>query len=109
MTTIDMTIPLVVRGVESYHPAAVLIRGLEEISGPGRLTKKLAINKNLNGKMLGRKTGLWIENTNYTNLIEFTNRKTKIIRTLRIGVNYAGPIWSKKLYRFVLQSRPTGR
>ena len=35
---------------EEEYPAAVLIRGVEGISGPGRLTKKLAIGRALNGK-----------------------------------------------------------
>ena len=42
-------------------PAAVLIRGTENITGPARLTKFFKIDKSLNGKKLGKKTGLWIE------------------------------------------------
>lgn len=82
---------------EKDFPAAVLIRGTEKISGPARLTKALKIDKRLNGKKLGKKSGLWFE---YDLKIE--NRKLKIIRTPRIGVAYAGSIWSKKPYRFVL-------
>ena len=78
------------------HPAAVLIRGVEGCIGPARLTKKLKIDKDLNSKILGRKSGLWIEDNS-------VNKKLKIIKTSRIGVDYAGPIWSKKLYRFVLK------
>ncbi len=78
------------------YPSAVLIRGISGISGPGRITKKLEINKNLNGKSLGKKTGLWIEEKN----IAF---KGKIIRTPRIGVDYSGPIWKEKKYRFLLK------
>src|SRR5690606_12658323 len=40
---------------------AVLIRGTENITGPARLTKSLQIDKTLNGLMLGRKSGLWVE------------------------------------------------
>ncbi len=90
------------------HPSAVLIRAVEGCVGPGRLTKKLGIDKSLNAKMLGRKTGLWIEeiyrSTNDTNLRMATN-KYKIKKTPRIGVAYAGPVWSQKLYRFVLESK----
>ena len=77
------------------HAAAVLIRGIEGADGPGKLTKKLKIDKSLNGKLLGEESGLWIEKGE-------EKLKGKIIRTPRIGVDYAGPIWSKKLYRFVL-------
>ena len=76
------------------HPAAVLIRGVRGCIGPGRLTKKLGIDKVLNGKMLGKKTRLWIEEG---------ERIGKVRRTPRIGVASAGPTWSKKLYRFVLE------
>ena len=79
------------------YPAAVLIRGIEGCIGPARLTKKLSIDKNLNNKILGKKSGLWIEDSG-------PNKKLKIIKTPRIGVDSAGPVWSKKLYRFVLQN-----
>ena len=75
------------------HPSAVLVRGVEGIAGPGRLTKKLKINKKLNNKKLGKKNGLWLEKS---------RKPGKIKRTPRIGISYAGPIWSKKLYRFVV-------
>ncbi len=80
------------------HPAAVLTRGVEGIIGPGRLTKKLKIDKSFNGKILGKKTGLWIEQEK----IEIS-KKVKIKRTPRIGVDYSG-IWAKKLLRFVLKN-----
>lgn len=76
-------------------PAAVLIRGVEDCIGPGRLTKKLGIDKSLNGLILGRKAGLWIES-------DLKVEKFKIKKLPRVGIGYAGPIWSKKLWRFVL-------
>lgn len=75
-------------------PSAVLIRGTQNIYGPARLTKALKIDKRLNGKHLGKKSGLWIENGEKKNW--------KILRTPRIGIHYAGPIWRNKKYRFVL-------
>ena len=85
----------IVTGGKDY-PAAILIRGGEGISGPGRLTKFLKINKKFNGKTASLKTGLWLEDRE-----EIVNKK-KIKRTSRVGVDYAGPIWSKKNYRFIL-------
>ncbi|HEY0980048.1 MAG TPA: DNA-3-methyladenine glycosylase [Candidatus Paceibacterota bacterium] len=79
---------------EKDYPAAVLIRGIEEINGPGKLTKQLGIDKRLNGIMLGAKSGIWIEKDESAPL-------PKIIKTPRIGVNYAGPIWAEKKYRFL--------
>lgn len=78
------------------YPAAVLIRGIEGASGPGRLTKKLKITRKFNGKKAEKSTGLWIEDRG----IRVRKKDTK--RTPRIGVHYAGTVWSKKPYRFVL-------
>jgi DNA-3-methyladenine glycosylase len=86
----------IVTGEEGL-PSAVLIRGLEGVSGPARLTKKLKIDKKLNGKMLGKSSGLWIEKNNF-------EKKKKITGTPRIGIAYAGPVWSKKLHRFLLRN-----
>lgn len=80
--------------------AAVLIRSTENFKGPGRLTKALKINKSLNGKKLGKKSGLWIEAPTSSRL---RGTKFKILRLPRVGISYSGPIWSKKPYRFVLK------
>ncbi|MBI4120875.1 MAG: DNA-3-methyladenine glycosylase [Parcubacteria group bacterium] len=80
---------------EKEYPAAILIRGVEGISGPARLTKALKIDKKFNTKKLGRKTGLWIEDRG----VEI--KKSDIRRTPRVGVAYAGPVWARRPYRFV--------
>ena len=81
------------------YPAAVLIRGIKTkdglISGPGRVTKYIRIDKKLNEKILSVKNGLWIENR------EKFNSK-KIFKSKRIGVDYAGSVWAKKLWRFYI-------
>jgi DNA-3-methyladenine glycosylase len=81
---------------EKDFPSAILIRGTTNYKGPGILTRELKIDKKLNEKLLGKKTGLWIESDS-----KIENRKLKIMRTPRIGIHYAGPIWTKKKYRFV--------
>src|SRR3989344_4158757 len=81
---------------ENSCGAAVLIRGTEDVSGPARLTKKIQKNKRLNGKKLGKKTGVWIEDG------EKVSPK-KIIRTPRIRISYSGEIWTNKPYRFILK------
>ncbi len=83
----------IVTGPENY-PAAVLIRGLKEVSGPGRLTKALNITGALNGKRADMKTGLWLEESG------IIVPKKEIVRTPRIGVSYAGE-WAHKPYRFI--------
>ena len=86
----------IVTGPKDY-PAAILIRGLKEISGPARITKALNIDKKLNGKPADKKSGLWIENRQPNPA--FAGRP-RIKKKPRIGVNYAGPVWSKKKLRF---------
>lgn len=73
-------------------PAAILIRGTENFKGPGVLTRELHIDKMLNGKSIGRKTGLWFEDNG--------EKAKKIKSSPRVGVNYAGPVWSTKKYNF---------
>lgn len=79
---------------EKGCPTAVLIRSTENVTGPARLTKFLQIDKKLNGQKLGKKSGLWIESSQA--------KKPRILRASRIGISYAGPIWSRKPYRFLI-------
>lgn len=80
------------------YPAAVLIRGVEGVSGPGRVGKWAHVSGALSGKAANRESGFWIENS------EMKIPKSKMRRTPRIGVDYAGLVWSKKRYRFHLQN-----
>ncbi len=82
---------------EEEYPGAVLIRGVEDASGPGRVTKYFTINKLLNNKLLSKETGIWIEDRG------IKIPKNKIIKSPRIGINYAGPIWSQKEWRFTIK------
>ncbi|MSU70512.1 MAG: DNA-3-methyladenine glycosylase [Opitutaceae bacterium] len=77
-------------------PAAVLIRGVEGITGPGRLTRALGIDRRLNGAPVNMASGLWIEDRG----VAVPARRAQA--TPRIGVDYAGPVWAKKPWRFVL-------
>ncbi|MBE7538620.1 MAG: DNA-3-methyladenine glycosylase [Opitutaceae bacterium] len=77
-------------------PAAVLIRGVEGISGPGRITRALNVDRGLNRAPAEPSTGLWLEDDG------FVASPARITRTPRIGVDYAGPVWAAKPWRFVL-------
>ncbi|MEO6876556.1 MAG: DNA-3-methyladenine glycosylase [Opitutaceae bacterium] len=75
-------------------PAALLIRGIEGCHGPGRVTRALGIDRKLNGTPAHGAVGLRIE-----------DRGVRVPRRLveatpRIGVDFAGPIWAKKPWRF---------
>lgn len=79
------------------HPAAVLIRGVEGIGGPGRLTRALGIDRRLNGLPAARAGGLWIEDRGGL------GRGERVRASARIGVDFAGPVWARKPWRFVLE------
>lgn len=74
------------------NPEAVLIRGISDYSGPGRLTKHLLIDKSFYAEDLGISSRIWIEDAGLT---------PKYSTTPRIGVDYAGPYWAKIPWRFV--------
>jgi DNA-3-methyladenine glycosylase len=74
-------------------PAAILIRGLDGVSGPGRVTRKLGINRTLNGKTASVGE-LWIEDHG-------VRVPPRIIKSgPRVGVDFAGPVWAAKPWRF---------
>jgi len=102
----------IVTGPKDY-PAAILIRGASKfpeigslgiprypisgklISGPGRLTRALHINKKLNNMPATMRGGLWIEDRGAR------IPKKLIKRAPRIGISYAQE-WAKKPYRFYI-------
>ncbi|MDD5251284.1 MAG: DNA-3-methyladenine glycosylase [Patescibacteria group bacterium] len=86
----------VVTGPSGY-PAAVLIRGVEGVNGPARVTKRLSINRTQNDKPAVLRSGLWVEDRG------FIVSSRLIGRSPRIGVDYAGE-WARKKYRFFLKN-----
>jgi len=78
------------------NPQAVLIRGISSYDGPGKLTKKLAIEKSFYGEDLISSERIWIENS--INSIDYIFKTTP-----RIGIDYAGEKWKNEPWRFVLE------
>ena len=82
---------------EKEHPEAVLIRGCEGASGPGKLTKAMEITGSLNGTtVLSPDAELWVEEDGYTCSI----REGK-----RIGIGYAEKEDQDRLWRFTQADR----
>lgn len=80
-------------------PAAILIRGVEGAVGPGRVTKSLAIDRTLNATSAVDPAGaLWVEDRG----VRVPGRIVEA--TPRIGIDYAGPVWSMKHWRFTFDS-----
>lgn len=80
---------------EEGFPSGVLIRGVEGVVGPGRVTRFLGVTGKLSSKPVSISSGMWIEDRG----VNFSDKEIK--RCPRIGVDYAG-IWAKKPYRFLL-------
>ncbi|MCI0542401.1 DNA-3-methyladenine glycosylase [bacterium] len=86
---------------KNSYPAAVLIRGVSGITGPGRLTKHFNITRAYNNTPASKKSGLWIEDR------KVVVPKDSIQRTPRVGVQYAGEEWAAKPWRFALDGKFT--
>lgn len=79
----------IVTGMEG-NPQAVLVRGVMDCNGPGRVTRKLSIDKVFNGEDLCSSVRVWVEETNLMPGVEYGPR---------IGVSYAGPYWANVPWR----------
>jgi len=91
-----------VTGPDGY-PAAILLRGVGDIQGPGRLTHRLEIDRRLNGSVAQPDCGLHLEDHG----LEIPRRR--ISASPRIGVDYAGPVWSAKPWRFTVDPEWLGK
>ncbi len=89
-------------------PECVLIRALEPIvdkkfeqydrqaSGPGKLCRWMGLNKSFYGEDMVRSNRIWFERGDKTS-------PGNIVAAKRIGVDYAGPVWSGKKWRFYIK------
>ena len=82
----------IVTGIEN-HPQAVLIRGIDNIIGSGKVGRELKIDKSYNGEDLLVSKRLWLEDAP-----EVSSFKT----APRVGIDYAGDEWKNKPWRFIL-------
>ncbi|MCF8335660.1 MAG: DNA-3-methyladenine glycosylase [Bacteroidales bacterium] len=78
------------------EPQALLIRGLENINGPGRLTKALGIDRSFHGEDLVTSSRIWIGDVSVNH--------REIIRKSRIGIDYADEYWKNMPWRYVLKN-----
>ena len=78
-----------VTGLEN-EPQAALIRGIEGLYGPGRITRKLQIDKSFYNEDVTLSPRIWIEDDGL---------KPSYDAGTRIGVQYAGE-WKDKPWRF---------
>ena len=87
------------------HPECLLVRAVEpvqgfgdrEASGPGKFCITFHLNKSFYGEDLTASKRLWLEDN---------PERVKVKRGPRIGIDYAGPYWSKVPWRFYVKDNP---
>jgi DNA-3-methyladenine glycosylase len=73
------------------HPQAVLIRGVDNVIGSGRVGRLLQLDKSFYGENLDTSTRLWVEDT--PTITSFSTAP-------RVGVDYAKE-WKEMPWRFI--------
>lgn len=76
---------------DENEPGAVLIRGLERLDGPGRLGRKLQLDRSFYGENLETSRRLWVEDN--VPVRQFSS-------VPRVGIGYAGEPWVSMNWRF---------
>lgn len=97
-------------------PECVLIRSIEPVipelaqsssayqqikkqtNGPGKVCRYLQLDKSFYGEDLVTSSRIWLEDW------QEEIKPASIIKTARIGIDYAGYYWSRRKWRFVLSS-----
>lgn len=82
----------IVTGKEN-NPQAVLIRGIADHDGPGKITKSLGIDRSFYGEDLNSSGRIWFEDT---------GERPDFNTGFRIGVDYAGEYWKTRPWRYYL-------
>jgi DNA-3-methyladenine glycosylase len=78
---------------EENNPQAILIRGVENLPGPGKLTKSLGIDKSFYGEDMVTSERIWLEDSGV---------KPVYKTGPRIGIDYAGEYWKNLPWRYYL-------
>jgi DNA-3-methyladenine glycosylase len=78
---------------DKNEPQAVLIRRLNDIAGPGRITRRLEIGSDFYGENLAFSERIWIEDN---------PQPLPVHAGPRIGIDYAGEPWKTLPWRFTV-------
>ena len=99
------------------RPECLLIRALDLgklANGPGKVCRYLKLDKSFYGEDLTKSKRIWLDYNPPTASSRSRSERapdkgekiksTQIISTKRIGIDYAGPYWSKRKWRFLLKT-----
>jgi DNA-3-methyladenine glycosylase len=78
---------------DKNEPQAVLIRRLNDIAGPGRITRRLEIGSDFYGENLACSERIWVEDN---------PQPLPVHAGPRIGIDYAGEPWKTLPWRFTV-------
>ena len=79
---------------EPEQPQGVLFRAGVVHDGPAKLTKYLQVDKQWNGDSFLTCSNLWVADDGF---------RSEIQTAERVGIGYAGEVWQKKQWRFLIQ------
>lgn len=79
---------------EEGDASAILVRGLEGCSGPGKVGRELRLDKSFYGENLETSERIWVEES---------GEKPVLNMLPRVGINYAGEPWISKPWRFMIK------
>ncbi len=75
------------------NPQAVLLRGVGNHHGPGKITRSFGIDSSFYGEDLTTSERIWFEDKGF---------KPEIKTGLRIGIDYAGEYWKTRPWRYFI-------
>jgi len=90
---------------QAGSPECFLIRAVEPVAGlrdkegtgPGKFCRAFHLDKSFYGEDVTKSKRLWLEDVGQ-------KFQEKIVASPRIGIDYAGPIWARKPWRFYLKN-----
>jgi len=99
---------------EKGKPECVLIRAIESengkvslANGPGKFCRYLKLDKSFYGEDVTRSKRIWLEDRSPAFAKASAGREkikpSQILATKRIGIDYAGPYWSRRKWRFLIK------
>ncbi len=78
---------------ELDQPQAILIRGITDYDGPGKITRALHIDQTFYGENLATSERIWIEDRNLNPVIT---------QVPRFGIDYAREPWKSMPWRYIM-------